>query len=105
MSFEKLTQFFWADTFLGSVPDILSSDSGDVGIEQPKLAEFFQEVTESFHRLLVVHVIEDARGGKTDSNPVGSPHLNDCLGNFDRETATVGHGAAIRVGSVVGAAA
>ena len=33
MSFEKLSQFFWADTFLGSVPDILGSDPGDVGIE------------------------------------------------------------------------
>ena len=62
-------------------------------------------MTESFHRILVVHVIEDARGGKTDSNPVGSPYLNDCLGNFDRETATVGHGAAIGVGPMVGTAA
>ncbi len=52
-----------------------------------------------------MHVIEDARGGKTDSNPVGSPYLNDCLGNFDRETATVGHGAAIEVGAMVGSAA
>jgi hypothetical protein len=76
-----------------------------VGIEKLKFAEFFQEVTKSFHRVLVVHVIEDARGGKTDSNPVGSPYLNDCLGNFEWETATVRHRAAIRVGPMVGAAA
>ena len=62
-------------------------------------------MTESFHRVLVVHVIEDARGGKTNSNPVSSPDLDDSLGNFDRETATIGHGAAIRVGAMVGAAA
>jgi hypothetical protein len=52
-----------------------------------------------------MHVIEDARRGKTNSNPVGSPYLNDCLGNFDRETATVGHGPAIGVGPMVGTAA
>jgi hypothetical protein len=105
MSFEKLSQFFWTDTFLGSVSDILRGDPGDVGIEKLKFAEFFQEVTESFHRILVVHVIEHARGGKTDSNPVGSPYLNDCLGNFDRKTASVRHGAAIEVGAMVGTAA
>ena len=105
MSLEKLSQFLGADTFPGSMSDILGGDAGDVSIEKLKFAEFFQEVTESFHRVLVVHVIEDARGGKTNAYPVGPPYLNDGLGNFDRETATVGHGAAIRVGSVVGAAA
>jgi len=34
MSFEKLSQFFWIDTFLGSVSDILGGDPGDVGIEK-----------------------------------------------------------------------
>jgi hypothetical protein len=52
-----------------------------------------------------VHVIEDARGRKTDSNPVGSPNLNDGLGDFEGEAAAVGHGAAIRVGPMVGSAA
>ena len=87
------------------MPDILGGYPGDGGIEKLKFAEFFQEVTESFHWVLVVHVIEDSGGGKTNSHPVGSPNLDDSLGNFDRETASVGHGAAIRVGPMVGAAA
>ena len=62
-------------------------------------------MTESFHWVLVVHVIEDSGGGKTDSNPVGSPNLNDGLCNFDRKTAAVGYGTAIVVGSIVGSAA
>jgi len=61
-------------------------------------------VNEGFHRVLVVHVVEDARGGKTNSNPVGSPNLNDGLCDFEGETAAVGYGAAIGVGPVVSAA-
>jgi len=59
-------------------------------------------VTKSFHRVLVVHVIEDARGGKSDPYPVGSPNLDDCLRDFEGQTATVGHGTAIRVSPMVG---
>ena len=62
-------------------------------------------MAEGFHRVLVVHVIEYARGGKTNSNPIGTPNLNNGLGDFDRKTASVGHGSAIGVGAVVGAAA
>ena len=105
MSLEKLPQLLRANTFLGSVPDILGSDAGDVGIEEPKFAEFFQEVAEGFHRVLVVHVIEDSGGGKTNTYPVGSPNLNDGLCDFEGETAPFGHGAAIGVGPVVGTAA
>ena len=101
MSLEKLPQFFGADTFLGSVPNILSGDAGDVGVEEAEFAEFFQKVAEGFHRVLVVHVIENARWGKTDPNPIGTPNLNDGLCDFEGETAAVGHGAAIGVGAMV----
>jgi len=87
------------------VPDILRSDPGDVSVKEPELAEFLQEVAESFHRVLVVHVIEDTGGGKPDPNPVSSPNFDDSFSNFEGEAATVGYGAAIGVGAVVGAAA
>ena len=61
-------------------------------------------MAESFHRVLVVHVIEDSRGGKTDPNPVGTPNLDNSLCDFEGETAAVGYGAAIGVGPVVSAA-
>ena len=86
------------------MPDILRSDPGDVSVKEPELAEFFQEVAEGFHWVLVVHVIENARWRKTDPNPISTPNLNDCLGNLDRETAAVGYGAAVGVGPVVSAA-
>ena len=57
------------------------------------------------HRILVVHVIENARWRKTDPNPIGTPNLNNGLCDFEGETAAVGYGAAIRVGAMVGAAA
>ena len=105
MSLEKLPQFFGADTFLGSMPDILSSDPGDVSVKEPELAEFLQEVAESFHRVLVVHVIKNARWRKTDPNPIGTPNLNNGLCDFEGETAAVGYGAAIGVGPVASTAA
>ena len=87
------------------MPNVLSGDPGDVGVEEAEFAEFSQEVAEGFHRVLVVHVIEDSGGGKTDSNSVGSPNLNDGLCDFEGETTAVGQGAAIGVGTVVGTAA
>jgi hypothetical protein len=62
-------------------------------------------VAEGSHGVLVVHVVEDARGGKTDPHPISSPNLDDSFSNFEGETATVGYGVAIGVGAVVGAAA
>ena len=73
------------------MPDILRSDPGDVSVKEPELAEFFQEVAEGFHWVLVVHVIENARWRKTDPNPIGTPNLNDGLCDFEGETAAVGH--------------
>jgi hypothetical protein len=62
-------------------------------------------MAKGFHGVVVMHVVEDARGGETDAYAVGTPNLNYGLCNFDGETAAVDHGSPIRVGAMVRAAA
>ena len=84
------------------MPQVVLGGDDQVRVSQVQATQLAEHEAEGRLRIRIVHIIENAAGRETDSHAVGTPHFAHGFRHFKRQPGTLGRGAAIFVGAMIG---